>query len=89
MTERKRKVEVFSAGCGACEEAVALVNRLACPSCEVTVLDMHEAGVASRAKDLGIQRVPAVVIDGKLADCCAAGGPTEAGLRAAGLGLPA
>lgn len=89
MTEKKRKVEVFSAGCGACEEAIALVNRLACPSCEVIVRDMHEVDVASRAQGLGVERVPAVVIDGKLADCCAAGGPTEAGLRAAGLGVPA
>ncbi|MEZ6184037.1 MAG: thioredoxin family protein [Planctomycetota bacterium] len=82
----KRKIEVFSAGCGACDEAVALVNRLACPSCEVTVLDMQQPEVAERAKGLGIQRVPAVVVDGKLAECCAVSGPTEAGLRAAGVG---
>ncbi len=83
----KRKVEVFSAGCPACAEAIERVERLACPSCEVSVLDMHEAAVASRAKELGIERVPAVVIDGKLADCCAVGGPDEGTLRAAGLGI--
>ena len=27
----KRKIEVFSAGCGACEETLAAVNRSACP----------------------------------------------------------
>ena len=48
---------------------------------------MHEEAVASRAKELGIQRVPAVLIDGKLADCCAGGGPDERTLRAAGLGV--
>jgi hypothetical protein len=32
--------------------------------------------------------VPAVVIDGKLADCCTGRGPDEATLRAAGLGQP-
>lgn len=85
----KRQVEVFSAGCGACDEAVALVRRIACPSCEVSVLDMHDPTTAERAKALGIHRVPAVVVDGKLADCCAVGGPTEAGLRAAGVGKPA
>ncbi len=84
----KRKVEVFSAGCPACTEAIELVESLACPSCEVSVLDMHDGAVADRAKELGIQRVPAVVIDGKLADCCASGGPDEATLRAAGLGVP-
>jgi len=30
----KRKIEVFSAGCAACEETIQLVNRIACPSCE-------------------------------------------------------
>lgn len=85
----KRKIEVFSAGCAACEETIALVNRMACPSCEVSVLDMKQAGVAKRAKELGIRSVPAVVIDGKLAGCCAGRGPDEAALRAAGLGQPA
>ncbi|MCH7978013.1 MAG: thioredoxin family protein [Acidobacteria bacterium] len=84
----KRKIEVFSAGCPACEETIALVNRVACPSCEVSVLEMKDPGVASRAKSLGIRSVPAVVIDGKLADCCAGRGPDEAVLRAAGLGQP-
>ncbi|MCH7471410.1 hypothetical protein IIA79_00460 [bacterium] len=28
--------EVFSAGCPACDEAVELVNSLACPSCKVS-----------------------------------------------------
>ena len=82
----KRKIEVFSAGCSACKDTVALVQSVACPSCEVTVLDMHDPKVASRAKSLGIRSVPAVVIDGKLADCCTGRGPVEATLRAAGLG---
>lgn len=83
-----RKVEVFSAGCPACDEAVKLVEGIACPSCEVKVLDMNDPGVAARAKGLGVRSVPAVVIDGKLAGCCAAGGPQEAVLRGAGLGTP-
>lgn len=84
----KRQIEIFSAGCSVCDETIELVNHLACPSCEVTILDMHEAEIARRAKDLGIRSVPAVVIDGKLADCCAGRGPDEATLRAAGLGQP-
>jgi glutaredoxin 3 len=82
----KRKVEVFSAGCPACQEAVALVQRIACSSCEVSVLDMHAPEVASRARSLGIRSVPAIVIDGRLAGCCAGRGPDEAALRDAGLG---
>ncbi len=84
----KRKIEIFSAGCPVCEETVELVNRVACPSCEVSVLDMKDLNVASRAKGLGIRSIPAVVIDGKLTDCCAGRGPDEATLRAAGVGQP-
>lgn len=82
----KRKVEIFSAGCPACQETVDLVNKIACPSCDVTVLDMNDNAVSQRAKALGIHRVPAVVIDGKLADCCAVAAPDEQSLRAAGIG---
>ena len=82
----KRKVEVFSAGCPACQDVVALVQQVACPSCEVSVLDMNDPDISSRAKSLGVRSVPAVVIDGKLADCCTGRGPDETMLRAAGLG---
>jgi glutaredoxin 3 len=73
MMNATRTIEIFSAGCPACEDTIALVTRVACPSCEVTVLDMHNPDVASRAKRLGIRSVPAVVINGQLAECCAAG----------------
>jgi len=82
----KRKVEVFSAGCAVCQTAVDLVNSLACPSCEVSILDMHDVDVAKRAKDLGIRSIPAVAIDGRLASCCDGTGIDETALRAAGLG---
>lgn len=82
----RRKVEVFSAGCGVCEETVSFVKRIACDSCEVSVLDMREDQVAARAKRLGIRVVPAVLVDGELAACCENAGPTESALRAAGIG---
>jgi len=82
----KRKIEVFSAGCGLCQETLEMVRRNACPDCEVAVLDMHDAAVAEQARRLGIRSVPAVVIDGKLAGCCADRGPDENTLKAAGLG---
>lgn len=83
---KSRTVEVFSAGCAVCKETIELVNRLACPSCDVSVLDMHDDAVAARARTLGIRSVPAVAIDGRLADCCAGRGPDEAALRDAGIG---
>ena len=82
----KRRIEIFSAGCLAYEETIELVDRVACPSCEFSILELKEAGIASRAKELGIRSVPAVIIEGKLANCCAGRGPDEATLRAAGLG---
>lgn len=84
-----RKIEVFSAGCAVCEDTIALINRIACPSCEVEILDMHQPDVAAKAKRYGIRGVPAVVVNGRLADCCAGRGPDEGTLRAAGIGTPA
>ncbi len=84
-----RKIEVFSAGCAVCEDTIALINRIACPSCEVEILDMRQPDVAAKAKRYGIRSVPAVVVNGRLADCCAGRGPDEGTLRAAGIGTPA
>ncbi|MGH7779280.1 MAG: thioredoxin family protein [Candidatus Binataceae bacterium] len=85
----KRKIEIFSAGCVACDETVATVRRIACSSCEIEVLDMHDPAVATKAKTYGVRTVPAVAVDGRLAACCAGTGPDEASLRAAGVGVPA
>jgi hypothetical protein len=86
MISNKRNVEVFSAGCGVCDETVALVKQLACGSCDVVVHDMHNPEVAAKAKHYGVHSVPAVVVDGKLADCCSGRGPQETALRSAGIG---
>ena len=83
-----RQIDIYSAGCGVCEEAVRMVKDMACPSCNVTVRDMSEPDVVMKAKELGIGSVPAIVIDGKLANCCNAGGPNANTLRAAGIGTP-
>lgn len=80
-----KTIEVFSAGCSACEETIDLVNRIAQPGTQISVHDMNDARVAARAKALGIGRVPAVVIDGSLAPCCqsASAGPDARVLREA------
>jgi glutaredoxin 3 len=85
----KRKIEIFSAGCRCCTETIEMVKRIADPSCVVEVLDMHRTEIADKAKDYGIASVPAVVIDGQLAGCCAGRGVDVAVLRAAGVGAPA
>ncbi|MBM3733951.1 MAG: hypothetical protein FJW24_10940 [Acidimicrobiia bacterium] len=82
----KRKIEVFSAGCGLCEETIEMVKRMACSSCEVSILDMKDASTRARAKELGVRSLPAVAVNGVLALCCAGRGPNESALRAAGIG---
>lgn len=74
-------IEVFSAGCSTCRETVTIVMELAGEKHEVRVLDLHVEATAVRAKTLGIRSLPAVVIDGKLAGCCAGRGPDEDVLR--------
>jgi glutaredoxin 3 len=81
----KHSVEIFSAGCPVCEEAIEMVKRTASEHSEVKVMDMKDPVVAARAKQLGIRSIPTVVIDGKLADCCAGRGPDGATLKAAGI----
>ena len=77
----KKKIEIFSAGCSTCKETIELVKRLAGSSHELVVHDMHKSETATKAKNYGVRSVPAVVIDGKLASCCAGRGPEEHVLR--------
>ncbi len=84
----KRQIEIFSAGCPVCQETIELVNDIACPSCEISVLDMQDKAVAERARSLGIKSVPAVAIDGQLADCCEGRGVDKDTLRRSGIGQP-
>src|SRR5207245_7713410 len=81
-----KKIEVFSAGCATCKETIELVKSIAGSSHEVVIHDMHQSEIASKAKQFGIRSIPAVVIDGKLAGCCAGRGPDEHVLRSV-LGL--
>lgn len=93
MTKNKRKVEVFTAGCPVCEKTVKLVKSLACPNCEVIVYDLNKGCETNdcrrKAVEYGIERLPAVVVDGKLAECCKIGAINAQSLRAAGIGVAA
>ncbi len=48
---------------------------------------MHREDVAAKAKEYGVQSVPAIAVDGKLADCCTSRGVDEAMLKASGIGV--
>lgn len=88
----KRKVEVFTSGCPLCEPVVELVKKTACSSCEVVIYDLNAGcdtnDCRDKAKQYGVTRVPAVVVNGKLLDCCETGTVSETELRAAGIGAP-
>lgn len=60
------KVEIFSAGCPTCQSAIELVKRLACSSCEGSILAMTDLKAAKRAQGLGVRPVPAVAVEAGL-----------------------
>jgi glutaredoxin 3 len=72
--DNKRKVEVFSAGSALCHEVIDVVRVEAGSSSQIIDHDMMDARVLVRAEKFGIRSVPAIVIDGKLASCCAGRG---------------
>ncbi|MBI4870053.1 MAG: thioredoxin family protein [Candidatus Riflebacteria bacterium] len=85
----KMKIEVFTAGCGFCEPVVEQARQIARQNCELLVRDVRSNPEAlARATELGVQRVPAVAIDGRLAPCCSATWSVEEALREAGVGEP-
>ncbi|HDZ86965.1 MAG TPA: hypothetical protein ENH57_04665 [Actinobacteria bacterium] len=77
----KHKVEIFSAGCPICKKTIEKVNKLVCENCELVVLSMNEPEVENRAERLGVQSLPAIAIDGKLAGCCVGRGLDEGLLK--------
>ncbi|MEW6307636.1 MAG: glutaredoxin [Bacillota bacterium] len=87
----KRRIEVFTAGCPVCRDAVALVRDLACGCYEVIIYDLNKGcptgACRDKAKEYGIVRLPAVAVDGKLVGCCSEQQPvTRDALIAAGIG---
>ena len=71
----KRLVEVFAAGCPFCDATVKLLQELACENCEIQVYDLRDGSPTNReglqkTAQYGIHRLPTVVVDGKLAECC-------------------
>jgi copper chaperone CopZ len=65
-----RTVEVFTAGCPLCVDVVELVQDLACDSCDLQTVRLHDEAGQRRAEEVGVQSVPAVAVNGTLASCC-------------------
>ena len=86
----QRTIEIFTAGCPLCEPVVQLVKETACDNCEVIVFNLakqskEKTGI-DKIKVYGINRVPSIVVNGKLLDCCE-GAITKEDLLSAGIGV--
>jgi len=75
MKYKKRKIEISVSMYQTCFGAIDMLNDLAGPDDEVTILDVGKKVIADRAKELEILSIPCVVIDGEVADCCQKGFP--------------
>jgi len=84
----KRMIEIYSAGCPLCLTAIEMVTELACDACQISVLNMNDNLVADRASKQGIQRVPSIVVNGAVVDCCKQDAIDRNVLIAAGIGQP-
>ena len=68
-----RTIEVFTAECPICEEALRQITEAACPSCEVTSVSTLSAEGLARARELGVPPTPA----GQAYVCGVIGRPKE------------
>ncbi len=86
----KRKIEIFTAGCSVCEDAVKKVNAASCPNCEVVIYNINKGcktdECRKKAEEYGITRLPAIVANGQLLDCCRQDAVKTDELEAAGIG---
>jgi glutaredoxin 3 len=83
MATAKHTIEIFSAGCSTCKETIDMVKKIAGSDHHVQVHDMQHGDTAARAKKLGVRSLPAVVVNGTLAGCCAGRGPEDHVIREA------
>ncbi|HAZ46181.1 MAG TPA: thioredoxin family protein [Cyanobacteria bacterium UBA11369] len=79
----KRQIEIFTADCPLCDETVQMVQELACPSCEVSVINLREG--IDKAQQYGVLAAPAIAINGTLV---LTGKPNREQLKAVGVGQP-
>jgi len=86
----KRQVEVFTANCPVCDPVVKMIEELACDECEVTIYDLvkqcDDKTCLTKMNDYGIQKIPAVAVNGKLLECCENEGISKEALIEAGIG---
>jgi hypothetical protein len=79
----KRQVEIFTSSCSLCDEAVRMVQDLACPSCEVLVYNLRDD--LEKAQQYSVNAVPAIAINSTVV---ITGKSNREQLEAIGIGQP-
>ena len=86
----KRIIEVFTAGCPACEPVVEMVHDLSNANDEVTIYNLatqcETKECVAKMEEYDIKRVPSVAVNGSLLNCCQNIEITKADLVNAGIG---
>ncbi len=70
----KRQIEVFTAGCPICSPVVAMVKEVTGTSGDIIIHNLNEEFDNQEVKDklagYGVNRIPAVAVNGELLGCC-------------------
>lgn len=78
------RIDVYTAGCPLCEDAVGIARTTAGDTHEVVVHDLRtDESALSRAREAGVASVPAVSVDGQVLACCRSGGVSRQEIEAA------
>jgi hypothetical protein len=66
---KANKVEIYTAGCPLCDETVKEVKNIISED-EIIIYNLNKADDLNKARKYEINRVPAVVVNGRLLNCC-------------------
>ncbi|MFA3781503.1 thioredoxin family protein [Melioribacteraceae bacterium 4301-Me] len=66
---KNNKIEIFTAGCPLCNETVKEVESNF-SKYEIKIYNMNEKSNLEKSKSYGINKIPAVVVNDNLLDCC-------------------
>lgn len=61
-----KKIEVFTADCPLCKDALEMVREEACSKCEIVERRCSGDECCGAAKEYNIKAVPTVVVDGEI-----------------------
>jgi len=82
----KNHIEIFTAGCSICEPVVQFVKETAGANCNISIYNLSERSYNNICKKYSIKRLPSIVVNGILLDCCKNIDITKEDLINAGIG---